>query len=369
MKNVVLLLVTIFIFSTLQAADKPGKPVRLAVAGIAHGHNGWILNRKKDSLIDLVGIYEPNTKLAMRLAETFKLDKALFYTDLAAMLEKVKPEGVLAFGTTYQHLSVVEACAPRGIPVMVEKPLATSMEHAQKILALSKKYNTLVLTNFETSWYPTTEKTYRLTADTSFMGEIRKVVMHYGHAGPKAIGVMPEFFDWLTDPVQNGGGALTDFGCYGANIMTCLMKGEMPLTVTAVIQHFQPEAYPKVDDEATIILTYPKAQCIIQASWNWPYGRKDMEVYGQNGYAITYDSKKMKAKSKNEPEQVMELTAEETQTYADPFLYFSDVIRKKIEVPKSGLYSLENNLIVTKILDAAKRSAETGKTIIMKNEK
>ncbi len=366
MKNLLFLLLTLFLIKSASAQNAT-KPTRLALAGISHGHNGWILNRKADSLIELVAIYEPNAKLAAQMAAQYKLGKEMFFTDLSAMLDKVKPEGVLAFGSTYQHLTVVQACAPRRIPVMVEKPLAANIAHAKQIVELATKYNSLVLTNYETSWYPATEKAYRLATDTSFMGEIRKVVMHYGHEGPKAIGVQAYFLDWLTDPILNGGGALTDFGCYGANIMTYLMQGEMPLTVTAVLQNFQPDTYPKVDDEATIILTYPKAQCIIQASWNWPYSRKDMEIYGQHGYAITYDNKKMRSKTKREAETITEIPAAETQTYTDPFLYFSDVIKKKIEVPKYGLYSLENNFIVSKILDAAKQSAASGKTIDMKN--
>ena len=60
-----------------------------------------------------------------------------------------------------------------------------------------------------------------------------------GHQGPQEIGVGPEFFEWLTDPVIDGGGALFDFGCYGANLMTWLMDNERPLAVTALTQHEQ----------------------------------------------------------------------------------------------------------------------------------
>ncbi|MBZ5856905.1 Gfo/Idh/MocA family protein [Flavihumibacter profundi] len=368
-----LLLFCIFLLAAAfhPAAAKAGVaqagPVRLAVAGISHGHNSWLLSRKDDDLIHLVGIYESNRQLAEQMAQKYNLDKSLFFTDLSTMLEKVKPDGVLGFGPTNSHLSVVEACAPKGIPVMVEKPLATTAADANKMLALSKKYNTLVLTNFETSWYPVTEKAYQLAADTSFMGTIRKVVVHDGHMGPKEIGVQPWFFEWLTDPVKNGGGgALMDFGCYGANLMTYLMKGQIPQTVTCVTQQLKPAIYPKVDDEATIILTYPTAQCIIQASWSWPYHRKDMEVYGEAGYAISSTNKDMRIKGRNSPEQVLVVKPEETHTYTDPFLYFADVIRKKITVPPYGLYSLETNLIVAKILEAAKESAKSGRTVNLK---
>ena len=72
-------------------------------------------------------------------------------------------------------------------------------------------------------------------------GEIRKMVAMDGHEGPKEINVQPEFFDWLTDPVKNGAGALFDFGCYGANLMTWLMDNQRPLAVTAVTQQFKPD--------------------------------------------------------------------------------------------------------------------------------
>jgi predicted dehydrogenase len=181
------------------------------------------------------------------------------------------------------------------------------------------------------------------------------------------IGVNKEFFDWLTDPVQNGGGALVDFGCYGANLMTYLMKGEKPISVTAVTRQFKPSIYPKVDDEATIIVSYPSAQCIIQASWNWPFGRKDMEVYGENGYIIAANNTSMRVRNrKTDGEQSRLVTTREMPVYQDPFSYFADVIRGKIEIPKNGLYSLENNFTVVQILDAARRSAATGKTVFLK---
>lgn len=342
------------------------QPVRMAVAGISHGHNSWILGRKNDDRVALVGIYESNRDLAKKMMIRYKLDSSLFYTDIHEMLNSVKPEGVLAFGTTLQHLSVVEACAPKGIHVMVEKPLATTVSDAMKMEALSKKHGTLVLTNYETSWYPTTDKSFSLTRDTSFMGKIRKVVVHDGHEGPKEIGVSKEFFDWLTDPIQNGGGALMDFGCYGANLMTLLMNGEVPQSVTAVTSQFKPHIYPKVDDEATIVLQYKNAQCIIQASWNWPFARKDMAIYGETGYIITKDNNSMKAKPRVGSEVEYRLTPQETNTYTSPFLYFADVIRGKIKIPSFGAYSIENNLMVVKILEAARQSAKEGRSIPLK---
>ncbi len=344
------------------------KPVRIAVVGISHGHAGFILGRKPKPDIEIVGIYEPDTTLAKHHSKSYGIKPGLFYTDLNKMLETVKPEAVAAFGSIYEHMAAVEACAPKGIHVMVEKPMATNLAHAKRMEELALKNKIHLLTNYETSWYPTTEKAYQLANDSNYLGAIRKVVIHDGHKGPKEIGVGKEFLDWLTDPVQNGGGALIDFGCYGANLMTYLMRGEQPLSVTAVTQQFKPTIYPNVDDEATIIVTYPTAQCIIQASWNWPFGRKDMEVYGETGYAFAVNNTTMRIRnSEKEPERTIQLTAKEMGVYEDPISYFADVVRGKIKVPKNGLYSLENNVTVVTILDAARESAKTGKTIFFKN--
>lgn len=360
MKRMLPFIVFLFSFALVEA-----QPMRLAVAGISHGHVSWILGRKNDAVVQLVGVYEPDQALVEKMIQRFHLDPALFYSDLNKMLDAVKPEGVSSFGTTLQHLSVVEACAPRGIHVMVEKPLATTVADAERMASLAKQYKIHVLTNYETSWYPTTDKSLALTRDTSFMGMIRKVVVHDGHEGPKEIGVSKEFFDWLTDPVQNGGGALMDFGCYGANLMTMLMNGQQPVSVTAVTQHYKPHIYPKVDDEATIIVSYPSAQCIIQASWNWPFARKDMEVYGERGYIITKNNNEMRAKGARTTEEMMNLKPEQTGTYTSPFPYFADVVKGKIKVPSFGAYSLENNVMVVRILDAARTSAKTSKTVLL----
>jgi predicted dehydrogenase len=355
-----------FVLFNTQAQEFSQTPIRFAIAGLTHGHSAFILGRKSTPDFKLVGIYEPNRELALRYATIYKFDPKLIYDNLGKMLDSVKPEAVLAFGSIYDHLSVVEACAPKGIHVMVEKPLATNVEHARKMEELANRNHIFLLTDYETSWYPTTAKSFQLVNDSNFVGHIRKVVIHDGHQGPKEIGVNKEFLDWLTDPVQNGGGALIDFGCYGANLMTYLKQGQRPVSVTAVTQHFKPAIYPKVDDEATIIVSYPDAQCIIQASWNWPFGRKDMEIYGETGYIIAVNNSTMRLRNGKMTSELTKLvTAKDITVYEDPFSYFADVIKGKIKMTSYDPYSLENNIMVVRILQAARESAATGKTVVL----
>lgn len=343
------------------ARGEAAKPLRLGMAGLVHGHAAGFLRRylgRPD--FELVGIAEPDRGVAARYAKQFRLDPATIHPSIDAMLDRAKPEAVAAFTDTFDHLAVVEACARRRLPVMMEKPLAVDVEHARGIARAAEGAKIPVLVNYETTWYPANRAVWALAKEQQALGEVRKVVVHDGHRGPKEIGVQPEFLAWLTNPERAGGGALFDFGCYGANLMTWLMDDRRPETVTAVTRRFKPEIYPKVDDEATVILEYPRAQAILQASWNWPFDRKDIEVYGRTGSVTTSGPDWMTVRLEGGPEdrrRAVPILAPE-----DDFLrYFAAVVRG--ERAPWGPSTLANNVIVTEILDAARTSAATGATV------
>ncbi|WP_339656474.1 Gfo/Idh/MocA family oxidoreductase [uncultured Salegentibacter sp.] len=358
---------TLFLFSLIITQSFSQEKLKLAVAGLTHGHVDWIFNREGKNDIEIVGIYETNNELIKKYSENYNLDKNLFYTDFEKMLDKVKPDAVSAFGATNEHIKVVRACAPRKIHVMVEKPLATTVQDAKEIEKLAKQHSIHVLTNFETSWYASNQYIKDLV-EKGELGNIRKVMVNSGHQGPKEISVSKEFLEILVDPEKNGGGALFDFGCYGANLMTWLMKGENPLSVTAVTNQNKPEIYKEVEDEATIILQYEEAQCVIQASWDWTFSRKDMEVYGDDGYAIASDATTVETRGvESEREQTIELDTRQSP-HNDPFSYLAAVVNKGIEINDSGLYSLPLNVTVVEILEKAKESARTGETIYFQKD-
>jgi predicted dehydrogenase len=194
-------------------------------------------------------------------------------------------------------------------------------------------------------------------------GPIRKMVALDGHSGPKAINVQPEFLAWLSDPAKNGAGALFDFGCYGANLMTWLMDNARPIAVTAVTQQLQPSVYPRVDDEASILVEYPSAQGIIQASWNWPFNRKDLEVYGARGLAIATGANGLRVALPKEPEHAV--TPDPRPTDERDSISHLMAVARGARKP-NALSSLENNIIVTEILEAARESARTGRRVVLK---
>lgn len=359
------LFTTFFLLIAFQAvlAAQSSPPLRLGIAGLTHTHVHWILGRADRGDIEIVGIVEPNKELARRYAEQHGFSLELVFNNLEAMIEARQPEAICAFGTTYEHLSVVQTCAPRGIHVMVEKPLAVNLAHAKKMQALAQRHQIHLLTNYETTWYASNHRAYQLVRDSGAVGRIRKIVVHDGHQGPQEIGVNREFLDWLTDPRDNGGGALMDFGCYGANLITWLTQGQRPTSVTALTQQFKPDIYLQVDDEATILLEYPNLQGIIQASWNWPFNRKDTHIYGQTGYIYADDGSNLRLRLAGQEREQQRRLPERPAPYDDPFAFFAALIREQITMPAYDPSSLENNMIVMEILEAAGKSARKGKRI------
>jgi glucose-fructose oxidoreductase len=374
-RSLFLTLAVLFFFSSTRAPaqsstapnDPSTAPLRVVMAGLAHGHADGFLTRAKDrNDIQIVGIAEADRKIFDRYAAKFALDPNLYHADLDEMLTATHPRAVLVYTNTYDHRRAVETCAKHGVPVMMEKPLAVSIEDARAMERAAHAARIPVLVNYETTWYRSNHAVYDLVHQNA-IGEIRKVVVHDGHQGPIKINVQPEFFAWLNDPKLNGGGALFDFGCYGADLMTWLMDGRAPNTVTAVTQHLQPSIYTHVDDEATILITYPKSQAIFQASWNWPFDRKDMEVYGENGYAITVKRDNLRLSLPKQEAEELVLAKPVPAPMDDPISYLRAVILENLK--PEGPSSLETNLVVTEILDSARKSAATGKTIHLEKEK
>jgi glucose-fructose oxidoreductase len=351
----------------------PGARMKVGIVGLVHGHvdaflkggalapAGGILNRAD---VRVVGIVEPDQKLFDAYAQRYHLATSMHFASISEMVRQTHAEVVLVFTAPSEHRHVVEECAALGVHVMVEKPLTISYADALAIESAAQRGKIHVLVDFETTWYASNTEAFRLLKQGA-LGPIVKTVIRDGHPGPKLIGVSPEFLAFLSDPKQNGAGALFDFGCYGPNLMTWLMDGEAPLSVTAITKQLQPERYPDVDDEAEIILNYKNAVAIVEASWNWPFSVKQMDVYGKTGYAKTIDSERVEVRKLHETESQMLKGQALAAPYDDPLHYFAAVLRGEIAEGDS-LSALKTNVTVSEILDAARQSARTGRTVALR---
>jgi len=352
----------VLICASLANANAQNIAYKVGIAGLNHDHINGILTEYTKGKVNIVGIAEPSKYLQEKYRKKFHLPDSLFFDDLKAMVAARKPDIVLGYNAAANHVDIVEVCEPLGIPVMVEKPLAATLAQAKRMEALADKYHANILTNYETTWHPSLQEAYNIINKDS-IGVIRKMVVHDGHQGPVEIGASAEFLSWLTDPVLNGAGALNDFGCYGADIMIWLMHGQKPVAVTAIARHYKPGVYPKVEDDATVIVEYPTATGIIEASWSWPYGIKDLEVFGQTGYLHATDGNNLTMKMRDKMQSVKKVEPL-APPMDNPIAYFTAFLNKTTTADDDRS-SLKYNMIVMQILDAAKRSIKEGKRIVL----
>lgn len=335
-------------------------PLRLAIIGLSHAHvEGPLYQARERDEIQIVGVWEPNRALFDRFKGKYELDESLYFEDLGRMLDEVDPDAASVMTSIADHLMAVEACAPRGVHALVEKPLAVSVEHAERIAALSREHGVHVLTNYETSWYASLRETGR-RIESGEVGAVRRAVFRHGHPGPVEIGCSAEFLEWLTDPEQNGAGALFDFGCYGAVQMTVFMNGQRPESVSATTRQLKPDVYPDVDDDATIVVAYPGAVGVIQASWAWTHDVKETDVYAERGSMHAGRWGSFAVREPDGPAQTIELEPTPAPM-GDEWSYLRALVQGRCAV--DPVSSLEHNLIVVEILDAARESARTGRAV------
>jgi predicted dehydrogenase len=348
-------LLLLFLPLLLSAQSMPQRP-RLAIIGLVHSHVWGHLERMA-SLEDaeLVGIAEPNRELVEEAKK--RAPKAEYFDDYKRLIEAKKPQIVWAFVENNRHLEIVEYCAPRKIHVMFEKPLASTHADAGKIRELARKNAIQVMTNYQMAWWASNYAA-KAQADIGTLGKVWRLHGVVGHGGPSSEGVRNKFFfDWLTDPVKNGGGALIDFGCY--NALWSLWYLGRPESVYAEVNHLQPQRFPKVEDSAVLVLTYKDAVGVFEGSWDLPRSFQDLEVFGRSGsISMTRD----KVELRKGREEVIEVTPMALDgDRGEPVKYM--ISRVRSGQPLEGLVAIDINVDVTEILDAAKESAKTGRAV------
>lgn len=244
--------------------------MRLLVVGLTHTHAAWALRAAAEGQVDLVAVVEPDDAVWHRYRDQFHLADGLRFATVADAADHTHPEAASAMGTTASHREVAARLAPYRIPLMVEKPLALDLADALELAAVA---GAPVVTHYETSWYPALRTAADIVASREF-GDLRRMEFRTGHSGPVARNCPPEFLAWCADPSQSGGGALMDFGCYGAAISLWL-TGRSPDQVRAVATQVHPETYPHAEDDATVVAQWDGGPvAVIQGSWVWPHDLK-----------------------------------------------------------------------------------------------
>jgi predicted dehydrogenase len=213
------------------------------------------------------------------------------------------------------------------------------------------------MTNYQMAWWAANYAA-KAQADSGALGKVWRLRGIVGHGGPgKRAGVNKYFLDWLTDPDLNGAGALMDFGCY--NALWSLWYLGKPQSVFAHTNQLRPDEFPKVDDNSTMILSYKNGVGLFEGSWDLPRSFQNLEVFGLQGSLELQNNKVELRKGRENPiaVEIAPLAPERSE----PIAYMVNCIRTK--TAPQGLVALDINVDVVEIIEAAKQSVKSGKTV------
>jgi predicted dehydrogenase len=237
------------------------KTFRLGVLGLTHDHVWGNLKELRGlGKAELVAAADPNRAL---LEQVQHEHGCAVYTEYESMLAKERLDAVYVYSDNACGARLTELAAARGLHVLIEKPMAASLDDADRMLAAVRRAGVRLMVNWPFAWWPQLQHALHL-AQGGALGRLWQVKYRAAHQGPRELGCSPYFCDWLYDPRRNGAGALLDYCCYGAALARCLLG--MPSRVTAVAGRLLKQDIT-VEDNGILVLAYPHALAIAEGSW------------------------------------------------------------------------------------------------------
>ena len=340
----------------LPIADAVAETTRIGFIGLRHGHS-W------RQLSDVSGIAEAQfvgvaESIAGLVEEAKKVQPGAHYaSDYREFVKEQEPEIVWAFVENNRHLEIVEFLAPLGIHVIFEKPLAGSYHDAVRIRELAQEHGIKVMTNYQMAWWASNHAMRRLASEGK-IGKVWRLHGVVGHGGPSpGNSARRVFFDWLTDPDANGAGALVDFGIY--NAVWAVWHLGLPERVYSTIHQLQPEKFPKVDDNAVLVLSYPNQVGVFEGSWNLPRGFQQLEIFGDKG-SLSLNRNELHYRDGRKGPVPVDLGSLDA-TASNPIRYMIDRVTRG--APLGHIVALDINVEAVQILEAAKLSAKSGREV------
>lgn len=352
------------------------RPYRLGIVGYAHSH---IMSNAKDffqlgnqvsfvGAADIPPLVEPlNDCEGTRYGIMRRLNQELgierIYDDYKKMLDEQNPDIVLVCAENAFHGRVCEEILRRGIHVVMEKPMAATMQDAMRIARASKEGNAAMVINWPTTWHPAVRLAQRLCAEGRIGKLFKFTYRNADSQGPLSYGQQMTDFErgreWWYQSVT-GGGALLDYCCYGAGL-SCWFFDEKPVAAFGMKANFN-SPYGDAEDYATITARFPQGVAILEGSWTTvssgiPSGPI---IYGLEGTMVVdgNEVRIYKTRHSKDPDAIHtpDPLPAGRRTLGEEVLH-----HLRSGEPLHPTLSLPNNLLAMSILDAGIRSSQSGK--------
>ena len=258
-------------------------PLNWGIAGcgwVARDYVGPAIQASANGRI--AALYDPDPASRNRAAALFA---APAHAGLAAFLATPNLGAIYVAAPNHAHRPLVEAAAAAGLPVLCEKPMATTYEDAQAMVHACAQAGVRYATAFDQRFHAAHRALAALIADNR-LGTVTAVRIVYACWLPADWAGD----NWRIDPARAGGGALMDLAPHGLDLAAYLL-GE-PLVEVAAMGQARVHQY-KVEDGALLIARSQSGVLLqMHVAYNCPetLPRRRLEVVGTAGQAIATDT-------------------------------------------------------------------------------
>ncbi|MDH5770130.1 MAG: Gfo/Idh/MocA family oxidoreductase [Candidatus Bathyarchaeota archaeon] len=224
---------------------------------------------------ELIAVCDINEERAKLMAK--KYDAEAWYTDYLKLLQRADIDAVSICTPNYLHCDQTVAAAKHGKHVLVEKPMATTLEECDKMIDACKKANVKLMVGANPRFDPQNQQIKEIL-DRGFIGRILQIKYHAAYGGPLVF--WPAVSDWFFDESKVGGGCIQDFGTHIIDLFRWF-AGDVS-SVFAIGGTLQKNI--ETEDNAILLLTFKRGG-IGEIDISWTYKGWDMsaEIIGSEG--------------------------------------------------------------------------------------
>jgi myo-inositol 2-dehydrogenase / D-chiro-inositol 1-dehydrogenase len=341
------------------------QPVKIAILGA-----GFITDIHMESYhrfvpnAEVVAVYARTAGKAKAFAEKYHIPR--WYDDLDAIIARSGCDVVDICLPNYLHAEATLKAAAAGKHIIIEKPLAVTLEEADAMIAACKKAGVKLMYAEELCFAPKYERVRQMVKEGA-IGDIYMLKQSEKHSGPHT--------DWFYDINFAGGGVLMDMGCHAIGWFRWMLNNAKATSVYASMNTVLHKGRTKGEDNSVVIIEFENGvTAVAENSWAKHGGMDDRsEVHGTGGvvYADLFMGNSAIAYSKHGYGYAMEkadttvgwsfTVFEEVfnQGYPHELKHFIDCVQQD----KQPLVTGEDGRAVLEIIYAAYASAGQGKKI------
>jgi predicted dehydrogenase len=261
------------------------EPLRVGMISYAHVHADFRSRALREIAgVDIVAIADDNEARGRAAATAYGVESC--YSDYHALLARDDIDLVFIHAENNRHAEIVEAAAAAGKHIFCEKPMATTVEDAERIARAVRGSGVRFTVGFCSRYIPEAERAKALV-ESGALGEISSARAIIGLAGIREIGCPAYMAEWMEDPAQGGGGAFIDEGSHAVDLLRWYI-GEVDAIYATMAKRIKRDL--AVEDTGVATLQFRNgALGELNTSWSLHIDigmRNVLEIYGSRGTMI-----------------------------------------------------------------------------------